>query len=68
MAREFRIIKALYGTAVPVPEPVLFVGDVSVIGTPFYLMGRVDGHVHQDAEMTAVEPSRRRGLYRRTPG
>jgi aminoglycoside phosphotransferase (APT) family kinase protein len=63
VAREFRIISALYGTAVPVPEPVLFVDDASVIGTPFYLMGRVDGRVHDDAEMTAVEPSRRRGLY-----
>src|SRR6516225_1617753 len=63
VAREFRIISALHGTAVPVPEPVLFVDDVSVIGTPFYLMGRVEGRVHHDAEMAAVEPSRRRGLY-----
>jgi aminoglycoside phosphotransferase (APT) family kinase protein len=63
VAREFRIIKALYGTVVPVPEPVLFTADVSVIGTPFYLMGRVDGVVHEDAEMASVERPRRRGLY-----
>jgi len=63
VAREFRIIRALYGTTVPVPEPVLFVDDVSVLGTPFYIMGRVDGRVHHDAEMPAVEPSRRRPLY-----
>ena len=63
VAREFRIIKALYGTVVPVPEPVLFTADASVIGTPFYLMGRVDGVVHHDAELTSVRRSRRRGLY-----
>jgi aminoglycoside phosphotransferase (APT) family kinase protein len=63
MAREFRFLKALHGTLVPVPEPVLYVDDPSVIGTPFYLMGRVEGRVHEDAEMTTVDRSRRRSLY-----
>lgn len=63
VAREYRILAALYGTAIPVPEPVLFVADASVIGTPFYLMRRVDGVVHQDAGLASVEPSRRRPLY-----
>jgi aminoglycoside phosphotransferase (APT) family kinase protein len=63
VAREYRILTALYGTAIPVPEPVLFVADVSVIGTPFYLMRRVDGVVHHDAGLASVEPSRRRALY-----
>lgn len=63
VAREFRIITALYGTPVPVPEPVLFVADLSVIGTPFYLTGRIDGRVHHDSRMTTVEPSHRRALY-----
>lgn len=63
VAREFRIIKALWGTPVPVPEPVLFVDDPDVIGTPFYLMGRLDGVVHMDADLADVEVGRRRDLY-----
>jgi aminoglycoside phosphotransferase (APT) family kinase protein len=41
--REYRVIAALYGTAVPVPRPVLACADPSVIGAPFYLMERMAG-------------------------
>ncbi|MEU6711601.1 phosphotransferase family protein [Nonomuraea sp. NPDC046802] len=43
MRREWRVISALAPTPVPVPEPVAFCGDESVIGAPFYLMGYVEG-------------------------
>jgi aminoglycoside phosphotransferase (APT) family kinase protein len=36
--REFRVMSALYGSNVPVPKPLLFHTDASVVGTPFYLM------------------------------
>src|SRR5215213_141889 len=36
MSREYKIIAALWPTAVPVPEPVLFVDDAEIIGTQFY--------------------------------
>jgi aminoglycoside phosphotransferase (APT) family kinase protein len=45
MAREYRVIKALYGTAVPVPRVVLHCADESVIGAPFYVMAEVPGVV-----------------------
>jgi aminoglycoside phosphotransferase (APT) family kinase protein len=48
MAREFRVISALGGGTVPVPEAVLYRDDTdgsAGVGTPFYLMGLVDGQV-----------------------
>lgn len=48
MAREFRVISALAGSAVPVPTAVLFRDDsdgAAGVGTPFYLMELVDGVV-----------------------
>ncbi len=45
MAREFRVLAALAGTAVPVPRPLALCEDPGVIGAPFYVMERVDGLV-----------------------
>ncbi len=53
MAREFRVITALHGTDVPVPGPVAFCADVTVMGAPFYLMQFVDGLVLDGAEILA---------------
>lgn len=43
VAREFRVISALWGGPVPVPRPILLCEDPSVIGAPFYLMEWVEG-------------------------
>lgn len=43
MAREFRVISALYDSAVPVPRPVLLCTDRNILGEAFYLMSFVDG-------------------------
>jgi aminoglycoside phosphotransferase (APT) family kinase protein len=43
MAREFRMLRALDGTPVPHPAPVVSCDDIDVIGAPFYVMMRVDG-------------------------
>ncbi len=45
MAREYRVISALGGTAVPVPAAVHLCSDPAVLGQPFYLMSRVEGHI-----------------------
>ncbi|AXK32459.1 phosphotransferase family protein [Streptomyces armeniacus] len=49
MAREYRVIEALHGSAVPVPEPVVLCRDQDVLGAGFYVMERVDGPVLRDA-------------------
>jgi aminoglycoside phosphotransferase (APT) family kinase protein len=42
MGREHRIYRAVHGTGVPVPEPLAYCDDESVLGAPFQVMGRVD--------------------------
>lgn len=44
MAREWSLISALDGSAVPVPRALGFCDDPSVTGAVFYVMGHVDGH------------------------
>ena len=49
MGREFRIISGLQGSDVPVPPALGYCADTAVNGTPFYVMGFVDGHVIRDS-------------------
>ena len=64
MGREYRIISSLYGTAVPVPEPIHYHDQPDVVGKPFYLMGRLDGRVFHDCALPDVPPAERRDYYR----
>jgi aminoglycoside phosphotransferase (APT) family kinase protein len=58
MAREYRVIRALHGTAVPVPAAVLLCTDESVLGAPFYLMSEVPGVVLRSAaDYAGVTPA-----------
>ena len=43
--REFRLMRALAGTGVPVPQMHLLCEDESVIGRAFYVMEFVEGRV-----------------------
>ncbi len=61
--REYRILKALAGSAVPVPPVLLLHEDSDVIGTPFYLMERLDGRVFHDASLPGVSRDERREMY-----
>lgn len=49
MAREHRILRALFPTAVAVPEPLGLCEDDQVTGAPFYVMSFVEGLVLRDA-------------------
>jgi aminoglycoside phosphotransferase (APT) family kinase protein len=58
MVREHRVIKALDGTAVPVPHAVACSADPAVLGAPFYLMEFVDGVVLDRPEvLRELEPA-----------
>jgi aminoglycoside phosphotransferase (APT) family kinase protein len=61
--REFRVISALATTAVPVPRALLFCDDTSVVGTPFYVMQRLDGRVFHDAALPGITHAERRAMY-----
>ncbi|WP_425093693.1 phosphotransferase family protein [Tropicimonas sp. S265A] len=45
--REYRVMSALAETDVPVPSLLAYEDDARVIGTPFYLMTRLEGRVFQ---------------------
>ena len=45
MWREYRIIDALWPTAVPVAQPIAFCDDRAVADTHFYVMGKASGRV-----------------------
>ncbi|WP_238123778.1 MULTISPECIES: phosphotransferase family protein [unclassified Xanthobacter] len=61
--REYRIIRALAGTDVPVPPALLYCSDRTVIGTPFYVMEKVEGRVFHDCTLPGVSPEERRAMY-----
>jgi len=49
--REFRVMRALWETGFPVPEPLVLCEDDSVLGTAFYVMRHVEGRVFLDNAM-----------------
>lgn len=61
--REFRILRALATTDVPVPETIVLCQDAGVIGTAFYIMGFVEGRHFDDPTLPGVSPAERTALY-----
>jgi aminoglycoside phosphotransferase (APT) family kinase protein len=43
MSREYRVLKALHSVFPYCPQPLAYTEDASIIGCPFYLMGRISG-------------------------
>jgi aminoglycoside phosphotransferase (APT) family kinase protein len=63
MAREHKVLAALFRAGYPVPEPVLLCLDPEPIGAPFYLMEHVDGTIYRDGgALEALGPHRMRAL------
>lgn len=62
--REYRVMQAFGATDVPVPEMVLFSADPGILGTPFFLMERVDGRIFSDCSLPDMAPAERRAIYR----
>jgi len=61
--REFRVMKALAATGVPVPRMIALCEDPAVIGTPFYLMEHVEGRVLWDPALPGMSPAERGAHY-----
>jgi len=59
--REYRVIKALQDTDVPVPEACLLCEDDTVVGTPFYVMKRAEGRIFRNPSMPEVSSAEERG-------
>ena len=61
--REYRVMQALAESALPVPKLVLYHSDRELLGTPFYLMERLQGRVFPDARLPGMVPAERRAIY-----
>lgn len=59
--REYRVLEALHPAGLPVARPILFHADPALLGTPFYLMERVNGRVFDDCALPSV-PAEERAL------
>ncbi|MCH9672458.1 MAG: phosphotransferase [Gammaproteobacteria bacterium] len=61
--REFKVMKALEATPVPVPTMYAYSEDTAVVGTKFYIMEHVAGRVFLDVTMPTVTRDEREALY-----
>lgn len=61
--REYRVMAALSGTGVPVPNMVALCEDATIIGTAFYLMEYIDGRVLWDPTLPGMTPAARAAHY-----
>jgi aminoglycoside phosphotransferase (APT) family kinase protein len=61
--REFRVLTALNGSAVPVPRPLHYCNDRDVLGTPFYLMEHLHGRVLQTYASPELDRGERAAVF-----
>jgi aminoglycoside phosphotransferase (APT) family kinase protein len=61
--REYRVMRALRDTGVPVPPVHLLCEDDGVIGAAFYLMDFVPGRIFRDAQLPTCSAAERAAIY-----
>jgi len=61
--REFRVLQALHGSAVPVPRVHALCTDDSVIGSMFYVMDYLEGRTFIDPSLPGMDPTERLAIY-----
>jgi aminoglycoside phosphotransferase (APT) family kinase protein len=62
--REFRVMRALAGTKVPVPRVHTLCEDAAVIGSAFYVMEFLDGRIFWDQRLPEIaDPADRGAMF-----
>jgi aminoglycoside phosphotransferase (APT) family kinase protein len=61
--REYRVLRALHATQVPVPQPFCLCEDETVIGTAFYVMAHVPGRIFWDPALPGLDPCERAAIF-----
>jgi aminoglycoside phosphotransferase (APT) family kinase protein len=61
--REYRVMKGLAGSGVPVAQMHLLCEDEAVIGRAFYVMEFMDGRVLWDQSLPGMTPPERAAIY-----
>ena len=64
--REFRVMRALEASEVPVPKMLVYCDDESVIGRHFFLMEYVQGRAYVDQSLPDLQPAQRQAIYDET--
>lgn len=62
--REYRVMSALWDSAVPVPRVHAYCDDPSIVGTPFYVMDFLQGRVLMDQALPGMTADERSAIYR----
>ncbi|KDP86686.1 aminoglycoside phosphotransferase [Cupriavidus sp. SK-3] len=62
--REYRVMHALRDSEVPVPRLFLYSEDVSILGSPFYVMEFLQGRVMFDQSLPGLAREERTAIYR----
>jgi len=61
--REFRVLRALQSTDVPVPFAHVLCEDPEVIGSAFYVMDHVEGRIYWNPALPGLTPRERAALF-----
>jgi aminoglycoside phosphotransferase (APT) family kinase protein len=61
--REFRVMRALGQTTVPVPRVYALCEDDAIIGSAFYVMEFLDGRIFWDQRLPEVAPAERGAMF-----
>jgi len=61
--REFRVMRALAGSGVPVPRVHALCEDDGVIGSAFYVMEYLDGRIFWDPRLPGIAPAERAAIF-----
>ena len=61
--REFKVMRALHDTAVPVPAMFVLCEDESIVGRAFYIMEFVEGRVLWNQALPAFDNAGRAAIY-----
>jgi aminoglycoside phosphotransferase (APT) family kinase protein len=61
--REYRVMRTLAHTAVPVPRVYALCEDDAIIGSTFYVMEFLDGRVFWDQRLPGLAPADRRAMF-----
>jgi aminoglycoside phosphotransferase (APT) family kinase protein len=61
--REYRVMRALSATAVPVPQVHALCENAEIIGSAFYVMEFLDGRIFWDQRLPEQSPAERRAMF-----
>src|SRR5277367_310193 len=61
--REYRVMRALAATPVPVPLVFALCEDEAVTGSAFYVMEHLDGRIFWDQRLPGIDPEARAAMF-----